>query len=92
MLAEKVEESKEEVAVCGYIRGNFLNASRVIHVTGRTEGLKIKRIEAAEDPCPLKISAEHKQKMMDSMKGSKVTSRRASMHGDSSMGDTSKVL
>jgi len=48
MLGEVSHVREDEVHFKGYIRGNFLNAKRLIHVTGLTKiGWKVKRIEIA---------------------------------------------
>ena len=57
MLGQVSHVRKDEVHIKGYIKQNFLNAKRLIHVTGLPVVCwKIKRIEAPNDPCPAKLS------------------------------------
>lgn len=63
-----------------------MNAKRLIHITGINNHLafKIKRIEIAKDPCPMKISNKEKDKIMATSKAqsiiqSKKVSRKGSM-------------
>lgn len=57
MLGEVAHLREDEVHVKGYIRQNYLNAKRLIHVTGLPVlSWKIKRIEIAGDPTPVKLS------------------------------------
>jgi len=65
MLGEVAHVRDDEVHIKGYIRQNYLNAKRLIHVTGMTKvAWKIKRIEIALDPCPVKLSNKEKEKVM----------------------------
>ena len=65
MLGEVAHVRDDEVHIKGYVRQNYLNAKRLIHITGLTQvGWKIKRIEIALDPCPVKLSAKEKEKVM----------------------------
>lgn len=50
--------NNNELHIEGYIRNNFLNAKRLLHITGVNNPIafRIKRIELAKDPCPMKIS------------------------------------
>lgn len=57
MMGQVSNVTDTEVHVQGYIRQNFLNAKRLMHITGNKQlAYKIKRIEIAKDPCPMKIS------------------------------------
>lgn len=57
MLGEVTHVRQDEVHIKGYIRQNFLNAKRLIHITGNPNlSWKIKRIELAKDPMPVKLS------------------------------------
>ena len=57
MLGEVAHVRSDEVHITGYIRQNYLNAKRLIHITGNPVlSWKIKRIELAKDPCPVKLS------------------------------------
>jgi hypothetical protein len=57
MLSEVTHVRDDEVHLKGYIRGNYLNAKRLLHFTGYSKvAWKIKRIECATDPCPVKLS------------------------------------
>lgn len=65
MLGEVSHVREDEVHFKGYIRHNYLNAKRLMHVTGMTKvGWKIKRIEIAQDPCPVKLTTKEKDKVM----------------------------
>ena len=84
MLAQlnKIDTEKKELHLEGYIKQNFLNIKRLLHITGmnQVQGLKIKRLEIAKDPCPMKISSKEKEKIMSTSKAqSMMSSRRASM-------------
>lgn len=69
MLSEVTHVREDEVHLRGYIRQNFLNARRLIHVTGLTQvAWRIKRIEVALDPCPVKLSVREKEKVMSTSK------------------------
>lgn len=53
----------------GYVKQNYLNAKRLIHITGQEKvAWKIKRIEVANDPCPVKLSNKEKEKVMSTSK------------------------
>ncbi|CDW72986.1 pre-rrna-processing protein tsr1 homolog [Stylonychia lemnae] len=86
MLGHITKIQSNEVHVEGYIKQNFLNAKRLLHITGVNNQLafKIKRIEIAKDPCPMKISNKEKEKIMSTSKAqsiiqSKKNSRKGSM-------------
>lgn len=86
MLGQVTNVTQNELHIDGYIKQNFLNAKRLIHITGINNHLafKIKRIEIAQDPCPMKISSKEKEKIMSTSKAqsiiqSKKASRKASM-------------
>lgn len=69
MVGEVKEITNNELHVEGYIRQNFLNAKRLIHITGKyPQAYKIKRIEIGKDPCPMKISYKEKEKIMATSK------------------------
>jgi hypothetical protein len=69
MLCEVSHVRQDEVHVKGYIKQNYLNAKRLLHLTGIPhQGWKIKRIEAAHDPCPVKLSAKEKEKVLSTSK------------------------
>ena len=59
----------------------MLNVKRLIHITGiHPQAFKIKRIEIAKDPCPVKYSQKEKDRVMSTSKAQSITSsRRASM-------------
>lgn len=80
MFGQITRSLPTELKVEGYIRQNYLNTKRLIHISGHGN-FKIKRIELADDPCPLKISHDHKEKMLNSQAASRVTSRRSSRAG-----------
>lgn len=62
-----------------------MNVKRLIHITGiHPQAFKIKRIEIAKDPCPVKVSQKEKEKILSTSKAqsiisSRVSSRRHSM-------------
>jgi hypothetical protein len=65
MLGEVSHLREDEVHLRGYVRQNFLNAKRLIHITGLpVQSFKIKRIEIATDPCPVKLTTREKEKVM----------------------------
>ena len=65
MLGEVSHVRQDEVHIKGYIRQNFLNAKRLVHLTGiPVLSWRIKRIELASDPCPVKLSQREKDKVM----------------------------
>lgn len=69
MLGEVSYLRSDEVHIKGYVRQNYLNAKRLIHITGQDKiAWKIKRIEIATDPCPLKLSNKEKEKVMSTSK------------------------
>ena len=69
MLGEVSYLRSDEVHIKGYVRQNYLNAKRLIHITGQGKiAWKIKRIEIATDPCPLKLSNKEKEKVMSTSK------------------------
>jgi hypothetical protein len=77
MLGEVAHVRDDEVHIKGYIRQNFLNAKRLIHITGNTKlAWRIKRIEVAVDPCPVKLSSKEKDKVMSTSKAQSIVSSR----------------
>lgn len=70
MLGKCISLQNNEIQVEGYIRQNFLNVKRLMHITNiqEVQGFKIKRIEIAKDPCPMKISNKEKEKVMATSK------------------------
>jgi pre-rRNA-processing protein TSR1 len=65
LLGEVSHIRSDEVHIRGYVKQNFLNAKRLIHITGQDKiAWKIKRIEVATDPCPVKLSNKEKEKVM----------------------------
>jgi pre-rRNA-processing protein TSR1 len=79
----KVNEEKRELEFEGYIRGNILNVKRLIHITGvHPQAFKVRRIEIAKDPCPVKVSQKEKEKVMATSKAqSIISSRKSSRRG-----------
>ena len=62
MLGEVSHLRKDEVHIKGYIRQNYLNTKRLVHITGLPVlSWQIKRIEVAKDPTPLKLSVKDKE-------------------------------
>ena len=96
MLGEVAHRREDEVHIKGYIRQNYLNAKRLIHVTGLPVlSWKIKRIELASDPTPLKLSQKEKDQAMSTSKAqsivsSRKSSRRTSFDGAAEMKEESK--
>mmetsp|Transcript_43994 Transcript_43994/g.42582 ORF Transcript_43994/g.42582 Transcript_43994/m.42582 type:complete len:106 (+) Transcript_43994:222-539(+) len=69
MLGEVKKLTEGELEVEGYIRQNYLNAKRLIHITGKYPiNFKIKKIELAKDLCPVKISQKEKDKVLSTSK------------------------
>lgn len=88
MLGEVSHVREDEVHIKGYIKQNYLNAKRLIHITGIGKlAWKIKRIEVAQDPCPVKLTTKEKDKVLSTSKAqsivsSRKSSRRSSMDAD----------
>lgn len=79
MLGEVAHVREDEVHIKGYIKQNYLNAKRLIHVTGAGKlAWKIKRIEVATDPCPVKLTSKEKDKVMSTSKAQSIVSSRKS--------------
>jgi len=79
MMGEVAHVRDDEVHVKGYIRQNFLNSKRLVHITGiPVQSWKIKRIEFASDPCPVKLSQKEKDKVMSTSKAQSIVSSRNS--------------
>ena len=84
MLGEVAHLREDEVHIKGYIRQNFLNAKRLIHVTGLPVlSWKIKRIEIAGDPTPVKLSQKEKDKVMSTSRAQSIVSSRKSSRSTS---------
>jgi len=68
----------KEVQLVGYIRNNYLNTKRLLHLTGieAQQGFKIKQIEIIQDPCPLKLSKREVEKVMSTSKAQSIVSSR----------------
>ena len=83
MLGEVSHLREDEVHIKGYIRQNFLNVKRLIHITGLPVlSWKIKRIEVASDPTPVKLSQKEKTKVLSTSRDqSIVSSRKSSRRG-----------
>mmetsp|Transcript_11217 Transcript_11217/g.15384 ORF Transcript_11217/g.15384 Transcript_11217/m.15384 type:complete len:101 (-) Transcript_11217:1140-1442(-) len=83
MMAEVGHLRTDEVHVRGYIRQNFLNVKRLVHITGvHPVAFKIKRIDLADDPCPLKLSHKEKEQVLSTSRAqSIVSSRKSSRRG-----------
>lgn len=65
-----VDKQNKEIEVRGYIKQNFLNTKRLIHLTGiaSQQGYKIKQIEISSDPCPMKLGKREVEKVMSTSK------------------------
>ena len=101
MLGEVAHIRDDEVHIKGYIRQNYLNAKRLIHITGFGKiAWSIKRIEVALDPCPVKLTRKEKDSVMSTSKAqsivssrnsSRMSSRRDSLDGDNNMKEVDPV-
>ena len=62
----------------GYIRNNFLNVKRLVHLTGISSqiGFKIKQIETSADPCPLKLGKREIDQVLSTEKAKSIVSSR----------------
>jgi len=79
LLGEVSHIRSDEVHIRGYVKQNFLNAKRLIHITGQEKiAWKIKRIEVATDPCPVKLSNKEKEKVMSTSRAQSIVSSRKS--------------
>jgi len=79
MLGEVSHIREDEVHVRGYIRQNYLNANRLVHLTGMGKvAWRVKRIEFARDPCPMKLSTKEKDQVMSTSKAQSIVSSRNS--------------
>ena len=93
MLSEvaDINYDKKEVQLHGYIRGNTLNIKRLIHLTGISSQMafKIKQIEIANDPCPLKLSKTEVDKVKSTSRAQSIMSSRAASRMGSMKGSRS---
>ena len=65
MMIENIKKNENnEAEIYGYIRGNTLNPGKYIHITGFGD-YKIKDVEVAEDPLPVKSKYENNSKKSD---------------------------
>ena len=98
MLGEVSHVRNDEVHIRGYIRQNYLNAKRLVHLTGKPAlSWRIKRIEFASDPCPVKLSEREKEKVLStsraqSIVSSRNASRRTSRKGSHDAADDSQMV
>ena len=77
MMGEVSHVRNDEVHIKGYIRQNFLNAKRLVHLTGvPVLSWRIKRIEFASDPCPVKLSEREKDKVLSTSRAQSIVSSR----------------
>lgn len=77
MLGEVSHVREDEVHIKGYVRQNFLNAKRLVHLTGKPVlSWRIKRIEFASDPCPVKLSEQEKNKVLSTSRAQSIVSSR----------------
>ena len=87
MLGEVSHVREDEVHIKGYIRQNFLNAKRLVHLTGKPVlSWRIKRIEFASDPCPMKLSEREKDKVLSTSRAQSIVSSRNSSRRSSRRG------
>ena len=67
MMVENIKKNeKDEAEIYGYIRGNTLNPGKYIHITGFGD-YKIKDVEVAEDPLPVKSKYENEKSEKNNM-------------------------
>lgn len=82
MLAHltSITPASREIQVTGYIKQNFLNTKRLVHLTGvqGQQGFKIKQIELVKDPCPMKLGKKEVEKVMSTSKAQSIVSSRMS--------------
>lgn len=79
LLGEVSHIRGDEVHIRGYVKQNFLNAKRLMHITGQEKvAWKIKRIEIAVDPSPVKLGAKEKEKVMSTSRAQSIVSSRKS--------------
>ena len=87
MLAEVSHVREDEVHLRGYIRQNYVNAKRLVHLTGLPVlSWRIKRIEFASDPCPMKLSQKEKDKVLSTSRAQSIVSSRNSSRQSSRKG------
>lgn len=70
----------KELVISGYIKQNYLNTKRLVHLTGvhSQHGFKIKQIEISKDPCPMKLGKKEVEKVMSTSKAQSIVSSRMS--------------
>jgi len=67
MMIENIKKNENnEAEIFGYIRGNTLNPGKYIHITGFGD-YKIKDVEVAEDPLPVKSKYENNNSKKNDM-------------------------
>ena len=92
MLGEVSHVREDEVHVTGYIRQNFLNAKRLVHITGKPVlSWRIKRIEFAKDPCPVKLSQREKDKVLSTSRAQSIVSSRNASRQSSRKGSFAEM-
>jgi len=92
MLGEVSHVREDEVHIKGYIRQNFLNAKRLVHLTGLPVlSWRIKRIEFATDPCPVKLSQREKEKVMSTSRAQSIVSSRNASRQSSRKGSLDEM-
>ena len=70
---------EDEVHIKGYVKQNYLNCNRLVHLTGLGKvAWKIKRIEVANDPCPVKLTTKEKDQVLSTSKAQSIVSSRKS--------------
>ena len=70
----------KELTISGYIKQNYLNIKRLMHITGinSQQGYKIKQIEITKDPCPMKLAKKEIEKVMSTSRAQSIVSSRMS--------------
>jgi len=76
----KVDEANNELHISGYIKQNYLNTKRLVHITGvaAQQGFKVKQIEISKDPCPMKLGKREVEKVMSTSRAQSIVSSRMS--------------
>ena len=87
-MCDKIDSQSNELMVSGYIKQNYLNTKRLMHITGVSaqQGFKIKQIEITADPCPMKLGKKEIEKVMSTSRAQSIVSSRMSSRMTSKKG------
>jgi hypothetical protein len=74
------DPASKELVITGYVKQNYLNTKRLMHITGvhAQHGFKIKQIEITKDPCPMKLGKKEVEKVMSTSRAQSIVSSRMS--------------